>query len=70
MLSPQYGLGVDNTLQYEIVTADGKLQIANECTNSDLFWALRGGGGGTWGVVTKIVHKAHPASALAGLTYV
>jgi FAD/FMN-containing dehydrogenase len=41
-LSPVYGLGVDNVIEMEVVTADGKLIIANECTNTDLFWAIRG----------------------------
>ncbi|KDQ14478.1 hypothetical protein BOTBODRAFT_174674 [Botryobasidium botryosum FD-172 SS1] len=56
-LSPQYGLGVDNVLQFNVVTADGKARIANECQNPDLFWALRGGGGG----FAAITFKTHPA---------
>jgi FAD/FMN-containing dehydrogenase len=44
-LVPYYGMGVDNVLQYEVVTADGDIKIANECQNQDLFWAMRGGGG-------------------------
>lgn len=69
MLAPRYGLGVDNVLEFEIVTADGQLQIANSCTNPDLFWALRGGGGGTWGAVTKATFKAHPNEALVGVRW-
>ena len=62
-MSPMYGLAVDNILQIDVVRADGKLVSINQCTNEDLFWALRGGGGGTFGIVTKIVYKAHePAS--------
>ena len=57
--SPMYGLVVDNVLEFDIVIANGTLLTANACTNSDLFWALRGGGGGTFGVVTRVVHKAH-----------
>lgn len=38
VLSPSYGLGVDNLLEAEIVTADGKLQTISECSNPDLFW--------------------------------
>ena len=58
-----YGLAVDNVLEFDVVIANGTLLTANTCTNSDLFWALRGGGGGTFGVVTRVVHKAHePAS--------
>ncbi|KAH7100273.1 FAD-binding domain-containing protein, partial [Auriculariales sp. MPI-PUGE-AT-0066] len=59
-LSNRYGLGVDNVLQYQIVTADGSLRIANACQNADLFWALRGGGG-AFGVTTRVWIKAHPA---------
>lgn len=61
-LAPNYGLGVDNVLEIEIVTADGKLLIANSYQNQDLFWALRGGGGGTWGVVTSVSYKTHPST--------
>ncbi|KAJ3171333.1 hypothetical protein HDU87_008359 [Geranomyces variabilis] len=44
-LSHKFGLGADNALQFTVVTAEGKTVIANNCTNQDLFWALRGGGG-------------------------
>lgn len=43
--SRQYGLGVDQAIQFEVVLADGTLTTANACENTDLFWALRGGGG-------------------------
>jgi FAD/FMN-containing dehydrogenase len=43
-----------------VVTADGQLQIANKVSNPDLFWALRGGGGGTFGVVVEATVKAYP----------
>ena len=59
LLTAHYGLAVDNVVQVEIVTADSRIQRANACENSDLFWAVRGGGGGTWGVVTDIVYKVH-----------
>ncbi|KAI8950396.1 FAD-binding domain-containing protein [Xylaria longipes] len=61
-LVPIFGLGVDNLLQVETVTADGEVKIANECQNSDLFWALRGGGG-AFGVTTRIWLKSYPALA-------
>jgi FAD/FMN-containing dehydrogenase len=44
-LSAKYGLGVDQVAEYKVVTADGELRVANEVSNPDLFWALRGGGG-------------------------
>lgn len=69
-LSPRYGLGVDNVLEIEIVTADGILRTVNEYNSPDLFWALRGGGGGTWGVITKATYKAYPSEQLAGVRYV
>eukprot|EP00026_Physarum_polycephalum_P006302 Phypoly_transcript_06344.p1 GENE.Phypoly_transcript_06344~~Phypoly_transcript_06344.p1 ORF type:complete len:364 (+),score=61.75 Phypoly_transcript_06344:666-1757(+) len=62
MLSPKYGLAVDNILQFEVVTAQGVNITVNECTNQDLFWALRGGGGGTFAVVISVTYKAHPAT--------
>lgn len=58
--SRQYGLGVDQALQFQVVLADGSIVTANACENEDLFWALRGGGGGTWGVVTNVMYKLHP----------
>ncbi|CCO31324.1 hypothetical protein BN14_05363 [Rhizoctonia solani AG-1 IB] len=53
ILSNTLGLGVDRVLQFKVVTPDGVLRTANACKNSDLFWALRGGGGGTFGVVLE-----------------
>jgi len=57
--------GVDNVLEITIVTADGDHVIANSYQNEDLFWALRGGGGGTWGVVTSVTYKTHPSKPLS-----
>ena len=52
--SKNYGLAAAALLEAEIVTADGSVKIANACNNPDLFWALKGGGGGSFGVVTKL----------------
>ncbi|KAF8912198.1 hypothetical protein CPB84DRAFT_762123 [Gymnopilus junonius] len=52
-LSPNYGMGADRTLQYKVVTPDGVFRTVNACQNEDLFFALRGGGGGTFGVVLE-----------------
>lgn len=60
-LSATYGLSVDNVLEIRVVTPDGQLRVANPCVNPDLFWALRGGGGGTFGVVTFVTMKAYPS---------
>ncbi|KAJ5800175.1 CAZyme family AA7 [Penicillium psychrosexuale] len=61
ILSPVYGLGVDRVLEFKIVTPDGVYRTANEFQNRDLFWALRGGGGGTFGVVLESTHHVEPA---------
>ncbi|KAF8884746.1 hypothetical protein CPB84DRAFT_1816937 [Gymnopilus junonius] len=58
-LSPTLGLGVDNVLQFSVVLADGSLVVANAYQHSDLFWALRGGGGGTYGVVVSATYKTY-----------
>ena len=52
--SKQYGTAAAGLLEAEVVTADGKVRIANACTNPDLFWGLKGGGGGSLGVVTRL----------------
>nr|WCO08190.1 RNase T2 protein [Pestalotiopsis microspora] len=58
-LSSEFGMGADNVLQATVVTTSGDIIVANDCQNSDLFWAIRGGGGGTFGVVTGLTIKAH-----------
>jgi len=58
-LHARHGLSCDNLESVEIVTADGKVLIANACDNPDLFWALKGGGGGSWGVVTRVTLRTH-----------
>lgn len=55
---------VDAKVEFKIVTPDGRHRIANECQNHDLFWALRGGGGSTWGVVMETTHKVEPQMKL------
>lgn len=52
------------------MTADGRLVTASEDENQDLFWALRGGGGGTFGVVTSAVVKVYPKLPCSYLTFV
>ena len=53
-------LGVDNVLEFTIVLANGTLITTNTYQHSDLFWALRGGGGGTYGVVLSATYQTHP----------
>ncbi|KAH7350261.1 hypothetical protein BKA66DRAFT_431486 [Pyrenochaeta sp. MPI-SDFR-AT-0127] len=59
-LTGLYGIGADNVLSFEVVTAEGEFVVANSTSHTDLFWALRGGGGSTFGVATSVTVKAHP----------
>jgi FAD/FMN-containing dehydrogenase len=63
--SKAYGTAAASLIEAEIVTADGEIKIANACTNSDLFWALKGGGGG-FGVVTRVTLRTHPLPEFFG----
>ncbi|KAL4886476.1 hypothetical protein BJY04DRAFT_228338 [Aspergillus karnatakaensis] len=60
MLSNELGLGVDNVQQIKAVLPNGTYFTANRCQNQDLFFALRGGGGGTFAVVTEVGYLVHP----------
>src|SRR5579862_3806514 len=57
--SKGFGSAAAGLLEAEIVTADGTVLVANACNNADLFWAIKGGGGGTWGVVTRLTLRTH-----------
>src|SRR5438270_863790 len=52
--SKKYGLGAAALLEAEIVTADGSVLVVNACNHPDLFWAVKGGGGGAFGVLTRL----------------
>jgi FAD/FMN-containing dehydrogenase len=57
--SKAFGTAAASLLQAEVVTAEGTVRTANARTNPDLFWALKGGGGGSLGVVTRLTLKVH-----------
>ncbi len=57
--SKGFGTAAANLLEAEVVTADGTVRIVNAFQDPDLFWALKGGGGGTFGVVTRFTLRTH-----------
>ncbi|KAF2803188.1 FAD-binding domain-containing protein [Mytilinidion resinicola] len=59
-LSHEFGLATDQVLEYKVILASGETVTANACQNTDLFTALRGGGGGTYGVVLSATVKTYP----------
>jgi hypothetical protein len=66
-LGGKFGLASDNVTAFDVVTAEGELIVANANENSELFWALRGGGG-NFGVVTSFEYRLYPVGTLlAGL---
>ena len=60
-LSRKYGLGSDSVLGVRVVLTDGSVVVASEHNEPDLFWALRGAGQNTFGVVTQIQYQLHPS---------
>ncbi|KAG9309874.1 hypothetical protein JVU11DRAFT_9902 [Chiua virens] len=66
ILSPVYGLAADNLLEAEIVTANGVFRTINSVQDPDLFWAVRGGGAGSWGIIISITLAALPPTAIGG----
>ncbi|KAK7966393.1 uncharacterized protein PG986_000670, partial [Apiospora aurea] len=68
-LTGKYGMAADQVLSVDVVTPDGRFVTADEANNADLFWALRGGGGSTFGVVTSMTVRVHPRMTFSGLTF-
>ncbi|ULC60170.1 FAD-binding protein [Flaviramulus sp. BrNp1-15] len=64
-LSRKYGLTIDNLLEADMVLADGSFVTVSKNENSDLFWAIRGGGG-NFGIVTSFKFQAHPVKTVIG----
>jgi FAD/FMN-containing dehydrogenase len=57
--SKNFGMAAAGLLEAEVVTADGAVHTVNACNDPDLFWGLKGGGGGSLGVVTKVTLRTH-----------
>ncbi|OJJ38346.1 hypothetical protein ASPWEDRAFT_105839 [Aspergillus wentii DTO 134E9] len=67
-LASRYGLAADQVLQWEVIDGEGNFRTATrDNENSDLYWALSGGGGGTYGVVWSLTSKAHTSTPVSGL---
>ncbi len=64
-LARRNGLAIDDLLAADVVTADGEIVRASECSEPDLFWAIRGGGG-NFGVVTRMKLRLHQVSQIVG----
>ncbi|KAL4902112.1 hypothetical protein BDW74DRAFT_169818 [Aspergillus multicolor] len=72
LLSSTHGLASDSLYQVTIITPDGRRLVANDVQNKDIFWAVRGAGGGQFGVVTEFVLATHPVPetvVTGGLTF-
>lgn len=67
VMTGAYGQGADNIIEATLVTPTGEILTANEKQNTDLFWAIRGGGGGTFGVILNMTLKAYPEPSLMTL---
>jgi FAD/FMN-containing dehydrogenase len=65
-LSRRYGTAAGSMLEAEVVLASGEIVTANAILHPDLFWALRGGGGGTFGVVSRVTLRTYPAPQILG----
>jgi len=57
--SKGFGSAAASLLEAEVVTADGRVRIVNHAREPDLFWALKGGGGGSFGVITRLTLATH-----------
>lgn len=68
-LSKRYGTAAAALLQAQVVTADGRIRIVNSRRDPDLFWALKGGGGGTFGVVTSVTLRVRELPELSGAVF-
>ncbi|TFK51006.1 FAD-binding domain-containing protein [Heliocybe sulcata] len=70
VMSPFYGLGVDNVIQFTAVLPSGQYVTLNQYENPDLFWAFRGGGGPSFGIVVSATYKTHPNPPITAVFYV
>ncbi|KIJ69686.1 hypothetical protein HYDPIDRAFT_104282 [Hydnomerulius pinastri MD-312] len=65
LLAPAHGLAVEHVLEFELVTADGEIRKINAAQDPDLFWAVRGGGAGSWGIITSATVQVFPVDPVS-----
>lgn len=65
--SRTFGMNCDNVLEVLVMLADGSILLANEEQNADLFWAIRGGTGGNFGVLLSVTYKIHALNDIYGI---
>ncbi|KAF7348764.1 FAD-binding domain-containing protein [Mycena venus] len=65
-LGPLFGMAADNVLEFEVVLASGKVLKVNSKSHPDLFFAMRGGGAGSWGVIISATVRTHPTFNVTG----
>jgi hypothetical protein len=68
-LSKGFGTAAASLLEAEVVTADGAIRVVNQARDPELFFALKGGGGGNFGVVTRVTLKTHPLPTAVGAVF-
>ncbi|RYP47176.1 hypothetical protein DL768_006726 [Monosporascus sp. mg162] len=68
LLNGAYGMAADNVLEWEVVTADGRHLTASPSENADLYWALTGGGAGTYAVVLSMTARLHQDGPVGAAT--
>jgi len=67
--SKRYGTAAAGLIEAEVVTADGRVRIVNACQDPELYWALKGGGGGSFGVVTRVTLRTHELPDYFGVVH-
>ncbi|MBS0360567.1 MAG: FAD-binding oxidoreductase [Proteobacteria bacterium] len=65
--SKGFGTAGASLLEAEVVTADGQVRVVNHVREPELYWALKGGGGGTYGVITRVTLATHPLPQTFGV---
>jgi FAD/FMN-containing dehydrogenase len=67
--SKGFGNAAAGLIEAQVVTADGRIRTVNACRDADLFWALKGGGGGTFGMVTRLTLRTHALPQFFGAAW-